>query len=61
MIAIPVIMAIKMTCTPTFAAATPKRVVKPALTCCAPKPKEVAKPKIVAKTAIISIKCPQNP
>ena len=33
----------------------------PAETCCAPNPKDVARPKIVANTASISIKCPGQP
>ena len=53
----PMMMA---TCVP-MPLSMPKRKLRPLAACCAPKPSEVARPKIVASTAIISITCPNQP
>jgi hypothetical protein len=39
----------------------PNRNLKPLAACWAPKPSEVARPKIVASTASVSTRCPNQP
>ncbi|MNR06819.1 hypothetical protein D3C85_1229130 [compost metagenome] len=55
-----VITAINPSCTNTELS-RPSSRLRPALICCAPRPSEVATPKMVARIARMSTACPQGP